>query len=49
MIDTGEDLIGENFYDEGSWLTITEHGTHDDDQVLWYTHNETKEEEKSSV
>jgi hypothetical protein len=28
---------------------LTEQGTHDGDLVLWYTNNDTKEEEKSSV
>ena len=48
-VDTGEDLIGLQFQDEGQWWTVTQHGTHDDDLVLWYTNNETKEEEYSSV
>ncbi len=48
-LDTGEDLIGLQFEDEDQWWTITEHGTHDGDLVLWYTNNDTKEEEKSSV
>ena len=48
-IDTGEDLLGLQFFDEGQWWTIKDHGTHDNEQVLWYTKNDTKEEEKSSV
>jgi hypothetical protein len=48
-VDTGEDLIGLQFEDEGEMWTITEQGTHDDDLVLWYTNNKIKEEEKSSV
>ncbi len=47
--DTGEDLIGLQFEDDNQWWTITEHGTHDDELVLWYTNNDTNEEEKSSV
>ena len=47
--DTGEDLLGLQFEDDNQWWTITEHGTHDGDLVLWYTNNDTKEEEKSSV
>ena len=47
--DTGEDLISLQFEDEGEMWTITEHGTHDDDLVLWYKNNQTNEEEKSSV
>ncbi len=47
--DTGEDLIGLQFEDDDTWWTITEHGTHDGDLVLWYKNNETQEEEKSSV
>jgi hypothetical protein len=47
--DTGEDLIGLQFEDDGEMWTITEHGTHDDDLVLWYRNNQTNEEEKSSV
>jgi hypothetical protein len=47
--DTGKDLVGLQFQDDGHWWTITEHGTHDGDFVLWYTNNETHEEEKSSV
>ena len=41
--------MGLQFEDDGQWWTITEHGTHDGDLVLWYINNETKEEEKSSV
>jgi hypothetical protein len=47
--DTGEDLLGLQFEDDNQWWTITDHGTHDGDLVLWYTNNDTKEEEKSSV
>jgi hypothetical protein len=47
--DTGEDLIGLQFEDDDQWWTITEHGTHDGDLVLWYKNNETREEEKSPV
>jgi hypothetical protein len=42
-------LIGLQFEDDGQWWTITEHGTYDDDLVLYYKNNDTKEEEKSSV
>ena len=48
-VDTGEDLLGLQFQDEGTWWTIKDFGTHDNDQVLWYTNNETGEEEKSST
>jgi hypothetical protein len=48
-VDTGEDLIGLQFEDDGQLWTITHHGTHDDHLVLWYVNNDTKEEEKSSV
>ncbi len=48
-VDTREDLIGLQFQDDGQWWTVTQQGTHDDNLVLWYTNNETKEEEYSSV
>jgi hypothetical protein len=47
--DTGEDLLGLQFEDDGEMWTITDHGTHDDVLVLWYVNNKTKTEEKSSV
>jgi hypothetical protein len=47
--DTGEDVIGLQFEDDGQWWTITEHGTYDDDLVLYYKNTDTNEEEKSSV
>jgi hypothetical protein len=43
-VDTGEDLLGLQFFDEGQWWTIKDHGTYDDEQVLWHTNSETREE-----
>ena len=48
-IDTGEDLVGLDFEDDGHKWTITEIGIYDDDPVLYYKNKETGEEEKSSV
>jgi hypothetical protein len=48
-IDTGEDLLGLQFEDDGELWTITDHVTYDDDLVLFYKNNKTKEEERSSV
>ncbi len=47
--DTGADLIGLDFDDEGQTWTITEIGTYDDKPVLYYKDKTTGEEEKSSV
>ncbi len=48
-IDTGADLVGLDFGDDGQTWTITEIGIYDDDQVLYYKNKKTGEEEKSSV
>ena len=48
-IDTGADLVGLDFEDEGQHWTITETGIYDDDPVLYYKNKTTGEEEKSSV
>ncbi len=48
-IDTGADLVGLDFEDEGQTWTITEIGTYDDDPVLYYKNKKTCDEEKSSV
>jgi hypothetical protein len=48
-IDTGADLIGLDFEDDGQTWTITEIGVYDDDPVLYYKNKTTGEEEKSSV
>ncbi len=48
-IDTGADLVGRDFEDEGQTWTITETGNYDDDPVLYYKSKTTGEEEKSSV
>ncbi len=47
--DTGEDLLGLQFLDDGIWWTIKDFGNYDGHQVLWYTNNENGQEEKSSV
>ena len=47
--DTGADLIGLDFDDEGQTWTITEIGIYDDEPVLYYKNKTTGEEEKSSV
>ncbi len=47
--DTGDDLIDHQFEDDGSRWTITKAGVDDDDAVLYYTSNESGEEERSSV
>ncbi len=48
-IDTGADLVGLDFDDDGQTWTITEIGIYDDDNVLYYKNKKTGEEEKSSV
>ncbi len=48
-VDSGEDLVGLDFEDEGQTWTITEIGVYDDDPVLYYKNKTTGEEEKSSV
>ena len=47
--DTGEDLLALEFEDDGSRWTITKTGVDDGDAVLYYTNNESGEEERSSV
>jgi hypothetical protein len=47
--DTGDDLIDHQFEDDGSRWTITKTGVDDGDAVLYYTNNESGEEERSSV
>ena len=47
--DTGEDLLTLEFEDDGSRWTITKTGVDDGDAVLYYTNNESGEEERSSV
>jgi hypothetical protein len=47
--DTGADLIGLDFEDDGQTWTITEIGVYNDDPVLYYKNKKTGEEEKSSV
>jgi hypothetical protein len=44
-IDTGADLIGLDFEDEGQTWTITEVGVYDEDPVLYYKNKNTGEEE----
>ncbi len=48
-IDTGADLVGLDFEDEGQTWTITEIGIYDEEPVLYYKNKQTGEEEKSSV
>jgi hypothetical protein len=48
-VDTGDDLVGLDFDDDGQTWTITEIGTYDDNPVLYYKNKTTGEEEKSSV
>jgi hypothetical protein len=48
-IDTGADLVGLDFDDEGQTWTITEIGMYDEERVLYYKNKQTGEEEKSSV
>ncbi len=43
--DTGADLIGLDFDDEGQTWTITEIGIYDDEPVLYYKNKTTGEEE----
>ncbi len=45
-IDTGADLIGLDFDDEGQTWTITEIGVYDDGPVLYYKNKKTGEEEE---
>jgi hypothetical protein len=48
-IDTGEDLLGLDFEDDGQQWTITEVGFYEEHPVLYYKNKDTGEEEKSSV
>ena len=40
QVDTGEELVGKGFYDDDRGLcTVTEWGTHNGHQVVWYKHS----------
>jgi hypothetical protein len=48
--DTGEDLIGQDFEDDGITWVVTKAGLENDSiPILYYQNKETKEEERSSV
>ena len=49
ITDTGADLIGVDFEDEGFTWTVTKSGSYEGDPVLYYTNKSTGEEEFSSV
>ena len=48
-IDTGDDLVGLDFEDDGQQWTITEVGFYEEHPVQYYKNKDTGEEEKSSV
>jgi hypothetical protein len=40
QVDTGEELVGKELYDDDLGLcTVTEWGTHNGEQVVWYKHS----------
>jgi hypothetical protein len=45
-MDTGEDLVGLDFEDDGKQWTITEVGFYEEHPVLYYKNKDTGEEEK---
>ena len=47
--DTGEDLIGSEFEDEGITWIVTQTGQHEGAPILWYKNKENDDEEYSSV